>query len=68
MNFVVAVRVEVGVEPLVALLPLQPPAATQELALEDDQVNVVAAPLWTVVGLADKVTAGAAWVTETVAD
>ena len=68
VNFVVAVRAEVVVEPMVASLPLQPPDAVQEVALVDDQVNVDAAPLWTVVGLADKVTAGAAWVTETVAD
>jgi hypothetical protein len=68
VNFVVAVRVDVAVDPLVAWLPPQPPDAVQEVALVDDQVNVDAVPLLTVLGLAERVTAGAAWVTETVAD
>ena len=55
-------------EPLVALAPLQPPVAAQEVALVDDHVSVEAAPLATVLGLADRVTAGAAWVTDTVTD
>jgi hypothetical protein len=65
---VVALSAPVVVEPLVASLPLQPPDAVQEVALVEDQANVDAAPLWTVLGLAENVTAGAAWVTETVAD
>jgi hypothetical protein len=65
---VVALSALVGFEPAVATEPLQPPDATQEVALVDDHANVDAAPLWTVLGLADRVTAGAAWVTETVAD
>jgi hypothetical protein len=66
--FVVAVRADVVLEPLVASLPPQPPEAAQEVALVDDQLNLDAAPLWTVLGFAEKVTAGAVWVTETVAD
>lgn len=54
--------------PLAAIAPLQPPEAVQEVALVDDQVNVDVAPLLTVLGLAERVTAGAAWVTETVTD
>jgi hypothetical protein len=59
-NFVVAVRADVAVAPLVAWLPPQPPDAIQEVVLVDDQVNVEALPLLTVLGLADRVTAGAA--------
>ena len=68
VNFVVAVRAEVVVEPLVASLPLQPSDAVQAVALVADQANVALAPLATVLGLAVKLTVGAAWVTETVAD
>jgi hypothetical protein len=46
----------VDCEPLVALEPLQPPEAAHEVALVDDQVNVEAAPLATVLGLALKLT------------
>jgi hypothetical protein len=59
VNFVVPVRAGVAVDPLIAWLPPQPPDAVQEVALEDDQLNVDAAPLLTVLGLADRATAGA---------
>lgn len=49
-------------------MPLQPPEALQVVALVEDQVNVEAAPLLTVVGLALNVTVGAGVVTVTVAD
>jgi hypothetical protein len=65
---VVAVRAEVAVEPLMPTPPLQPSDAVQAVALVETQVNVDAAPLATVLGLADRVTEGAAAVTETVAD
>jgi len=65
---VVALSALVAIEPAVATEPLQPPDAMQEVALVDDHAKVDAAPLWTVLGLAERVTAGAAWVTETVAD
>jgi hypothetical protein len=68
VNFVVAERVEVAVEPLGAWLPLQPPDAMQAAALVDDQCNADEVPLLTVLGVAARVTAGAVWVTETVAD
>jgi hypothetical protein len=54
--------------PLVDIAPLQPPEAVQEVALVDDHVKVDAPPLLTVLGLAERVTTGADWVTETVAD
>ena len=38
------------------------------MALDEDQVRVVAAPLLTVLGFAERLTVGAAAVTETVAD
>jgi hypothetical protein len=68
VKFVFAVSDEVVCEPVVALLPLQPPDAVQEVALVEDQVNVDVAPLSTVLGFVLRVTAGAALVTETVAD
>ena len=57
-------------DPLVDMLPDQPPDAVQVVALVDDQVSVELAPLVTVLGLAVNLTvgAGAAGVTETVAD
>lgn len=55
-------------EPLIDLLPDQPPEAVQVVALVDDQVNVDAAPLFTVLGVAERLTVGAGAVTETVAD
>ena len=54
--------------PLVAFVPLQPLEAVQEVTLVDDHFKVEAPPLLTVLGLAERVTAGAARVTETVAD
>ncbi len=68
MNLVAAVRVGVAAEPLIGSLPTQPPEAAQEVALVDDQLSVDALPLLTVLGFAVSVTAGAACVTETVAD
>jgi len=47
-----AVSAAVGCEPLAANVPLQPPEAVQEVALLDDQVNVVLPPDGTVLGLA----------------
>jgi hypothetical protein len=67
-KLVVAVRALVLLEPVLASLPLQPPEAVHEVALLDDQVKVDAAPLFTVLGLALRTMAGAALVTETVAD
>ena len=55
-------------EPLTALLPDQPPAAVQAVALLDDQESVELLPLLTVPGLAEMETVGAGWVTETVVD
>ena len=54
-------------DPLVARDPSQPPEAVQEVALVDDQVSVVFAPLSTVLGLAARLTLGAALVTDTFA-
>jgi hypothetical protein len=54
-------------EPLVARVPLQPPEAVQEVALLEDQVRVEVAPLFTVLGVAVRLTTGAAVATETVA-
>ena len=55
-------------DPLIAWLPVQPPEAVQEVALMDVQLSVEALPLATVLGLAVKLTVGAAAVTETVTD
>lgn len=66
MVFVVSAPVDC--EPLVDSLPLQPPEAVQEVAFVDDQDNVEALPLATVVGLALRVTVGVGEVTVTVAD
>jgi hypothetical protein len=68
VNFVVAVRSEMLVEPAVDSVPLQPPDAEQDVALVDDQLNVDDAPLLTVLGFAAKVTDGAGVVTDTVTD
>ena len=53
---------------MVALAPDQAPEATHDVALVADQVSTELLPLATVLGAADKVTAGAGVVTETVAD
>lgn len=55
-------------EPLIALLPDQPPEAVQAVVLVDDQVSVVAPPLLTVLGAAERLTVGAGVLTDTVAD
>jgi hypothetical protein len=68
VNFVVADRAGVVLEPLSASPPLQPPEASQEVVWVEVQVRVDVAPLLTVVGFADRVTAGAGEVTDTVAD
>src|SRR6202035_3552001 len=68
MNLVVAERLAVALGPLVGLVPLHPPDATQAVALVDDQASIDAAPLLTVLGLAERVRAGACLVTDTVAD
>jgi hypothetical protein len=64
-----AVSALLDCEPLIALLPDQPPEALQEVALLEDHVRVEAPPWATVLGLALKatVTVGCA-LTETVAD
>jgi hypothetical protein len=58
----------VDCEPLVALVPDQPPEAVHEVALVELQLTVEALPFFTVLGLAARVTVGAAAVTVTVAD
>ena len=49
--------------PDLAFVPLQRPDAVHDVALVDDQVNVLLAPLATVVGDADNVTVGGGFVT-----
>jgi hypothetical protein len=63
-----AVSAPVDHDPFAGWLPDQAPEAVQEVALVDDQLNVEALPLATVLGLAVKLTVGAGEVTETVAD
>jgi hypothetical protein len=63
-----AVSAPVDFEPPVPIVPDQAPEATQDVALVADQVIMELLPLATVLGLADKLTVGAAEVTETVAD
>jgi hypothetical protein len=67
MNFDVEVSAGVVAVPLAACVPVHPPEAVQDVAFVEDQVSADVAPLFTVVGLADKVTVGADDVTETVA-
>jgi hypothetical protein len=55
---VVAVRAPVLCVPLVALAPLQPPEAVQEVALVELQVSVEVPPLAMTEGLATKVAVG----------
>jgi hypothetical protein len=62
------VRLPVEAEPLVGSLPLQPPDAVHEVAFVEVHVSVALLPFATVLGLADKLTVGSAWVTDTVAD
>jgi hypothetical protein len=68
VNIVVDARAEVVCEPLVGSDPLQPPEARHDVAPLEDQVNIDTAPLCAVLGFAERLTAGAAGVTETVAD
>ena len=67
---VLALSVPVDWEPLVPLLPAQPPEAVQVVAWVLDQVSVELLPLAIVLGLAARVIvgAGAVAVTATVAD
>jgi hypothetical protein len=67
VNTVVAVKVGVFADPVVASAPLQPPEAVQETAFVDDQVSAEVLPLVTVLGFAESVMVGAGVVTETVA-
>jgi hypothetical protein len=66
---VLALSAPLDCEPLIALLPDQPPEAVHDVALVDDHVSVDAPPLTTVLGLALKptVAVGCA-LTDTVAD
>ena len=50
------------------MLPDHPPEAVQAVALVEVHERVDAAPLFTVLGLADKLTVGAGVLTETVVD
>jgi hypothetical protein len=65
---VLAVMALLDCEPLIVLLPDQPPEAVQAVVLVDDQVSVVVAPLLTVLGAAERLTVGAGVLTDTVAD
>ena len=58
----------VDCEPLRGWLPDQAPEATHEVALVEDQLRFEALPLVTVLGLALRLTVGAAVVTVTVVD
>jgi hypothetical protein len=62
------VSAPVDCEPLVALLPDQPLLAVQAVAFLADQVRVELPPEAIVLGLALRLTVGAAEVTDTVAD
>jgi hypothetical protein len=68
VNLVVVVRAAVAFEPLVATGPDHPPDAAHAVSLVDDHDSIAELPLLTVVGVADRVTAGTGLVTETVAD
>lgn len=57
---VVAARPVRASEPLSVLVPDHPPDAVQEVALADDQFSVAVPPIATVVGVAVRVTEGAA--------
>jgi hypothetical protein len=54
-------------EPLMALMPDQAPEAVQAVAFVDDQISDAALPLVIELGLALKLTVGAACLTDTVA-
>jgi hypothetical protein len=63
-----AVSAPVDCVPDSALAPDQAPDAVQAVALVADQFSVEPLPLATVLGLADTLTVGTGWVTDTVAD
>jgi hypothetical protein len=66
---VLVVSAPLACEPLVALLPDQPPEAVQAVALTDDQAKMELAPLATVLGLAPMLTLTVGFaLTVTVAD
>jgi hypothetical protein len=66
---VLALSAPLDWEPLIALLPDQPPEAVQDVALVDDHVSVDAPPLATVLGVALKLTVAVGCaLTDTVAD
>jgi hypothetical protein len=62
-----AVSAPVDCEPLVALAPDQAPEAVQAVALVDDQVRDAVLPWLIELGVAVKLTVGAAALTETIA-
>ena len=55
----VSLRAPVSADPAVDIAPLQPPLASQELALSADQTRVALSPTATELGVADSVIAGA---------
>ncbi len=63
-----AVSAPLDCAPLTALLPDQPPAAVQAVALAAAQVRVELLPFATELGLAVRLTTGAGDFTDTVAD
>jgi hypothetical protein len=66
---VLALSAPLDCEPLIGLLPDQPPEAEQDVALIDDHVSFDAPPLATVLGLALKLTVAVGCaLTDTVAD
>jgi hypothetical protein len=66
---VLALSAPLDWEPLIALLPDQPPEAVQDVAWVDDHVSVDAPPLATVLGVALKLTVAVGCsLTDTVAD
>ena len=67
VNFVVADSADVVALPEAPSVPLQPPEALQDVAFVDVHERAEVAPLFTVLGLAAKVTVGAGLVTVTVA-
>jgi hypothetical protein len=68
MYLVVEVRGAVLAEPLIASVPDQPPEAAHEVALVEFQLKVDEPSVFTVLGLALKLTVGAAADTVTVTD
>jgi hypothetical protein len=64
----VAWRLPVVCEPASAFAPAHEPLAMHDVACDDDQLSVAAAPFVIVLGLAPKLTVGTAGVTEINAD